>query len=111
MCQSFFHTNEIVSKYNSGCPVKFINNALIICQGHQNVALTLNLPYGELSSEAMQLTAQIKLHGEKFISKLYYFHKKIHYFFSDAGIHSKSRIFTILNSTFCDGRKNNKNYY
>ena len=40
------------------------------------------------------------LHGEKFISKLYYFHKKIHYFFSDAGTHSKSRIFTILNSTF-----------
>ena len=51
------------------------------------------------------------LHGEKFVSKLYYFHKKIHYFFTDAGTHSKSRIFTILNSTFCDGRKNNKNYY
>ena len=40
------------------------------------------------------------LHGEKFISKLYYFHKKNHYFFSDAETHSKSRIFTILNSTF-----------
>ena len=40
------------------------------------------------------------IHGDKFISKLYYFHKKIHYFFSDAGTHSKSRIFTILNSTF-----------
>ena len=40
------------------------------------------------------------IHGEKFISKLYYFHKKILYFFSDAGSHSKSRIFTILNSTF-----------
>ena len=39
------------------------------------------------------------------------FIKKIHYFFSDAGTHSKSRIFTILNSAFCDGRKNNKNYY
>ena len=40
------------------------------------------------------------LHGEKFISKLYYFHKKIHYFYSDAGTHSKCRIFTVLNSTF-----------
>ena len=40
------------------------------------------------------------LHGEKFISKLYFFYKKIHYFYSDAGTHSKYRIFTVLNSTF-----------
>ena len=50
-----------MSKYNSGCPVKFINNALIIFQGHPNIALTSNLPYGMLSSEAKQLIAQIKL--------------------------------------------------
>ena len=61
MCQNFFHTNEIVSKYNSGWPVKFINNALIISQDCPNVALTSNLPYNELSSEAMQLIAQINL--------------------------------------------------
>ena len=60
MCGSFYHTNEIVSKYNSGCPVKFIDNALIICQDHPNVALTSNLPYDELSSGAKQIIAQIK---------------------------------------------------
>ena len=38
-----------------------INNALIICQDHPNVALTSNLPYGELSSKALKLIAQIKL--------------------------------------------------
>ena len=36
----------------------------------------------------------------KIIYKLYFFYKKIHYFYSDAGTHSKCRIFTILNSTF-----------
>ena len=41
--------------------MKFIDNALIICQDHPNVALTSNLPYDELSSEAKQLIAQIKL--------------------------------------------------
>ena len=57
MCYNFFHASEIVSKYTSGCPVKFINNALIICQDHPNVALTSNLAYGALCSEAMQLIA------------------------------------------------------
>ena len=33
----------------------------MIYQDHPNVALTSNLPYGELSSEAKQLIAQIKL--------------------------------------------------
>ena len=47
-----------------------------------------------------KLNFGLLVHGEKFISKLYDFNKKIHYFFSDAGTHSKSRIFTILNSTF-----------
>ena len=61
MCGSFYHTNEIVSKYNSGFPVKFIDNALIIYQDHPNMALTSNLPYDALSSEANQLIAQIKL--------------------------------------------------
>ena len=61
MCGSFYHTHEIMSKYNSECPLKFIDNALIICQDHPNVALTSNLPYGALSSEAKQLIAQIKL--------------------------------------------------
>ena len=61
MCWNFYHTNEIVSKYNSGCPVNFIDNTLIICQDHPNVALTSNLAYGELSSEAKKLIAQIKL--------------------------------------------------
>ena len=60
ICLKFYHTGEIVTKYNNGCPVIFINNALIICQDHPNVALTSNLPYGELSSEAKQLIAQIK---------------------------------------------------
>ena len=50
-----------MSKYNSGCPVKFIDNALIICQDHPNVALTSNLAYGKLSSEAKKLIAQVKL--------------------------------------------------
>ena len=50
-----------MSKYNSGCPVKFLNNALIICQDHPNVTLTSNLPYAELSNEAMQLITEIKL--------------------------------------------------
>ena len=40
------------------------------------------------------------VHGEKFISKLYFYYKKIHYFYSDAGTHSKCRTFTVLNSTF-----------
>ena len=40
------------------------------------------------------------IHGEKCISKLYFFYKKIHYFYSDAGTHSKCMIFTVLNSTF-----------
>ena len=40
--------------------MKFIDNALIICQDHPNVALTSNLPYDELSSET-KLIAQIKL--------------------------------------------------
>ena len=61
MCGNLYHTNKIVSRYNSGCPVKFIDNALIICQDHPNVALSSNLPYDELSSEAKQLIAQIKL--------------------------------------------------
>ena len=61
ICLNFYHTGEIVTKYNNGCPVKFINNALIICQDHPNVALTSNLPYGELSSEASKLIAQIHL--------------------------------------------------
>ena len=34
------------------------------------------------------------------VSKLYFFNKKIHYFYSNAGTHSKCRIFTVLNSTF-----------
>ena len=57
ICLNFYHTGEIVTKYNNGCPVKFINNALIICQNHPNVALTSNLPYGELSSKALKLIA------------------------------------------------------
>ena len=61
VCENFFHTSEIVTKYNARCPVKFISNLLMICQNHPNVALTLNLPYGELSCEAKQLIAQIKL--------------------------------------------------
>ena len=61
ICLNFYHTGEIVTKYNNECPVKFINNALIICQNHPNVALTSNLPYGELSSEASKLIAQIHL--------------------------------------------------
>ena len=56
---NFYHTREIVTKYNNGRPVKFINNALIICHDHPNVTLTSNLPYGELSSEASKLIAQI----------------------------------------------------
>ena len=61
ICLNFYHTSEIVAKYNNECPVKFINNALIICQDHPNVALTSNLPHSELSSEALKLIAQIKL--------------------------------------------------
>ena len=60
VCKNFFHTSEIVTKYNAGCPVKFISNPLMICQEHPNEALTSNLPYGELSSEAKQLIVQIK---------------------------------------------------
>ena len=65
MCWNFYHTNEIVCKYNSGCPVKFVDNALIICQDHPNLALTSNLAYGELSSETKKLIAQIKLTREQ----------------------------------------------
>ena len=61
VCRNFYHTNEIVSKYNSGCPVKFIDNALIICQNHPNMVLTSNLAYGELNREAKKFIAQIKL--------------------------------------------------
>ena len=60
MCENFFHTSEIVTKYNAGNPLKIISNSLIICHDHPNVALTLNLPYGEISSETKQLIAQIK---------------------------------------------------
>ena len=61
LCGSIYHTMEIVTKYNSGCPVKFLSNTLIICQDHANAALTSNLPYGTLSREAKDLIAQVKL--------------------------------------------------
>ena len=61
LCESVFHTKEIVTKYNAGCPVKFISNTLIICQDHANAAVTSNLPYGTLSVEAKELIAQVKL--------------------------------------------------
>ena len=32
----------------------------------------------------------LSLHGEKFISKLYFFYKKIHYCYSDAGGHTQN---------------------
>ena len=44
LCDSVYHTREIVAKYNAGYPVKFLSNTLIICQDHANVALTSNLP-------------------------------------------------------------------
>ena len=43
LCESVFHTTEIVTKYNADCPVKFISNTLIISQDHANAALSLNL--------------------------------------------------------------------
>ena len=46
ICLNFYHTSEIVAKYNND---------------HPNIALTSNLPYVELSSEALKLIAQIKL--------------------------------------------------
>ena len=49
-----------MTKYNAGNQLKIISNSLIICHDHLNVALASNLPYGELSSEANQLIAQIK---------------------------------------------------
>ena len=60
VCENVFHTSEIVTKYNAGNSLKIISNSLIICHDHSNVVLTSNLPYGELSSEAKQLIAQIK---------------------------------------------------
>ena len=60
VCESFFHTSEIVTTYNAGNPLKIISNSLIICHDHPNVTLTSNLPYSELSSEAKQLIAQMK---------------------------------------------------
>ena len=47
----------------------------MICQNHPNVTLTSNLPYGELSSEAKQLLAQIKFTAkeqvkQEFISEI-----------------------------------------
>ena len=44
VCENFFHTSEIVTKYNAGNPLKIISNSLIICHDHPNVALTSNLP-------------------------------------------------------------------
>ena len=61
LCESVYHTKEIVTKYNAGCPVKFLSNTLIICQDHANTALTSNLPYRTLSREAKDLIAQVKL--------------------------------------------------
>ena len=61
LCDSVYHTREIVAKYNAGCPMKFLSNTLIICQDHANVALTSNLPYGTLSKETKELIAQVKL--------------------------------------------------
>ena len=60
VCENFFHTSEIVTKYNAGNPLKIISNSLIICHDHPNVALTSNLPCSELSSEAKELIGQIK---------------------------------------------------
>ena len=60
LCESVFHAKEIVTKYNTGYPVKFISNTLIICQDYGNAALTSNLPYGTLSREAKELIAQVK---------------------------------------------------
>ena len=40
------------------------------------------------------------VHGEKFICKLYFFNKKIYYFYNGAGILSKWGIFTVKNSNF-----------
>ena len=61
LCESVFHTNEIVTKYNTGYPLKFISNTLIICQDHTFAALISNLSYSSLSVEAKELIAQVKL--------------------------------------------------
>ena len=47
--------------YNSGCPVKIINKALIICPDYPNGVLISNIPYSALSSDARQLIAQMTL--------------------------------------------------
>ena len=40
------------------------------------------------------------VHEEKLICKLYFFNKKIYYFYNGAGIHSKCEIYTVKNKNF-----------
>ena len=46
VCGNFFHTSEIVTKYNTGNPIQFLSNSFIVCQDHPNLVLTSKLPYG-----------------------------------------------------------------
>ena len=49
---------------------------------------------------SMDIFVMSVIYGEKFISKLYFFYKKIYYFHSSAGTHSSCGIFTFSNSNF-----------
>ena len=65
---------------------------------------------------SVRVRHQSSLHGEKFICKLHFFHKKINHFHNGAGTHSTCGIFFYdLNSKFYDFRGKfdflNNNFY
>ena len=37
LCGEFQHINEVITKYNVGVPVKFLDSSLIICQDNPNL--------------------------------------------------------------------------
>ena len=65
VCGNFFHTSEIVTKYNAENPIQFLSNSFIVCRDHPNLVLTSKLPYGSLSQTAWQFIAQVKLENRE----------------------------------------------
>ena len=88
--------NYLITTNNVNSFKKIFDRHVIL--NHQSYVHMIRLP--QLTPANSIQYNKVNIHGEKFISKLYFFYKKIHYFYSDAGTHSKCRIFTVLNSTF-----------
>ena len=64
VCGEFQHINEVVTKYNAGVSVKFLDSSFIICQDHPNFAKTSKLPY-ELQKQEILNEIDPDLNKEK----------------------------------------------